>query len=282
MADFLDSETMGSASSTAIGDTKPFHSDDELIVLSGEHWLRTGIVDDDLTAYPSAKRTPMEIVTKEKTGLVNLFHFTWDGSHFWILDYDKRQVTQYDEQWQPTGVSFSAAGEAPQYASGIFYDGTHLVITSSNRAYKYLVDGTYVSSYDIGGLARSLGDGCVYNNHVYLEGYFGEVVKITKDGSLVKSYDISSTVTAVEGIEVIGDKFYVGERNSGFVYEFDADFNPTGEVISLGQTCWNLCGKDTYLYSSNGSNIVRAIRAEVVGIPERLEQNAVPLYVRVK
>lgn len=49
-------ELGGSATNYSVGDIKPIYSDEQLITETrGHQWLRTGIVNDDVSNYPNAK-----------------------------------------------------------------------------------------------------------------------------------------------------------------------------------------------------------------------------------
>jgi len=63
---------------------------------------------------------------------------TWDGTNFWVLDRDSKNVYKYTSTGTYTGTSFSVNGQEPD-PYGITWDGANLWVAgyTNDRAYKY-------------------------------------------------------------------------------------------------------------------------------------------------
>jgi hypothetical protein len=114
---------------------------------TGEVWLRSGIVDDEVDNYPEATRDKLPQPSNFNFSIAavagNANGVSFDGSHYWVLSNDKAKIFQYDVAGVYTGFSFSI----PAQSFGLCWDGTHLCIARTNRVDKYTRAGAFVSYF---------------------------------------------------------------------------------------------------------------------------------------
>lgn len=86
------------------------------------------------------------------TEVIDPVEITWDGTHFWVLDYGG-EVYQYTSAGVYTGVHFAVQ----DYSAGITWDGTYFWIVADVigyiyvRVYQYTSAGVYTGVYfDVG------------------------------------------------------------------------------------------------------------------------------------
>ncbi len=157
-----------------VNDIKFSNSTANLITTeSDEVWLKGGVTETDITTYPDATSafaysgTSFVITAQENEPR----DITWDGTYFWVLGGDGRDVGKYNASGTYQNVAFSVISQdnAP---TGLEWDGTHFWVVGqvTNKVYKYTSAGVYTNT----SYALSQGSnprGIAWGRYIFLGSY---------------------------------------------------------------------------------------------------------------
>mgnify|MGYP000670729923 CR=1 FL=1 len=154
----------------------------------------------------------------------------WDGEHFWLHDWSDHHLTQFDAQWNETGVTVSAgdAYTAVDDRCLTWHEG-RFYATKSNKLSSFIVDSQTGAVSDIQLSQLIDGLGAVYgiavsNDVVHTIRHTGEVHRIHIDGTFIDSFSIADqTGTSPDSITWDGTNIWVSGSTS--THRYDADFN---------------------------------------------------------
>ena len=157
---------------------------------------------------------------------------TYDGSDFWIVDFNSDTVYKYNSAGTYTGTSFSVATQMDN-PQGITHDGSDFWIVDNNNAavYKYNSVGTYTgTSFSVAGeTSFALGITHDGSNFWVTSANPDAVYKYNSVGTYTgTSFSVAGEIATARGITYDGSDFWVVDSSSDAVYKYNSSGTYTG------------------------------------------------------
>lgn len=164
---------------------------------------------------------------------------TYDGSHFYVVDFGDTKVYEYDGSGNYVGEFIDLSLDGVTDAVSIAYNPTadlFYILSADAVIYVYNGVGTYVDEYDISGTVTSTtyiawdddaGTILVLNIN-------SDIVEFNDDGTATgTSFDVSSTVSNATGLGVGGGYILVTNDTAWNVQKFDRSTGAVGSTIDI-------------------------------------------------
>ena len=133
----------------------------------------------------------------------------WDGSHFWVADFNEAKLFKYEQDGTYTGINVDISNEAAT-PWPITWDGTNICVSNSSAVvFKYATPDPYIST-----------------NFEYT-------------GNNVA---LSSIDTGPLGVDWDGEYYWVVGGNSNKIYKYNSDWIYTGISVPTGIVGNNMTG----------------------------------------
>jgi hypothetical protein len=265
---------------------------DKYIDEGGGVWLKSGVVEDDLSLYPYATRTEIATAFKGKyaSTALRLYGLTNDDTYLYLISADPEyKVIKYSA----SGAEVSRFSYASQSTSikHIAFNGTHLLLVATNgTVYVFTTAGVYTNSTFI--LSMQVTYNAITCDETYIWAVGGSTVyRHNKDTGAFTNFSFThalfsgKTLTGI-GHDKEGNLFIAINQSSSIVYKFDKLGSYLGETndVSLSQLTSDITilKNDVYISDYNGDAIVHYKRAYyVVGSPAAKVENGYPVYLKV-
>ena len=293
MSNFTDFISSGGGGSE-INDQKAIYSDVNLITTeSGEKWLKSGVLDTNISAYPNAtvKLTGATYTSTNwsvASQITISSGITFDGTFFWLCDRNTNgNVYKYNASGAYQSVNFATSGDSEN--NGIFWNGSHFYIAGSNAGTikRYNASGAIDSGWSIGSVGGCTGVAVIGTTvYVYVQSYNGggsnansdNVVPFTltsSGGTAGTPFSThSNTGGQIQDLTTDGTHLYATTR-TGVVFQYTPTGTYTGttfNVNALSSASIDYGGvafKGTKLYSTNGrdNKVFEYNKVNSVGMP---------------
>jgi len=262
----------GGGSASVINETINMNSAENLITLAdGRVYLKGGVTETDVATYPDATSSLGYSGTSFSTiGETTSFQdITWDGSHFFVLDWSANKVFKYTSAGVYTGTEYALSiGSSP---TGITWDGTYfwVVTTGNNKVYKYNASFVY-QSIEFNIATRTTDpSGITYDGtHLWVVGTNENVSKWTTSGTDTGvNFSVTAQETQARGVTFDGTYLWVVGTNSAvgatqaWAYQYNTsgvyqnvsfnvnaqDYNTKG-IVSVGTDFWTAGSSNNAVY----------------------------------
>lgn len=248
-----------------VNDQKAINSGEDTVIQSdGTEWLRSGIIDDDLAAYPDATvhlhslKSP-NLLPLDDSINSSIDDMTFDNEgNYWLVIRDADQVMQLDKDGNQTGLNFYTSSQETNPLCAVVGKGTDTIWVAgsiNDRVYGYNVrSGEYLNvDYSLG-LTNPSG---LTQDDAY--DFWG-----ISDSNIVRRYSsvwvyqdtfTASEVVQAEGITFDGTHLWVLCGNTNKCYQYTKAGVHTGNTIDVNgvhtsyTTC---CYNDGGIWLGNG------------------------------
>jgi len=166
-----------------------------------------------------------------------------EGLDYLLYNYTNMGIVYTGVHWDTY-----AHGENPY---GVASDGTYIYIldVGDDEVYKYLPDGTYISSWDTG-VQTDVPMGLTWDGTYFwiVDRDAEEVYQYLPDGTYIDSWDTSVQTNVPMGIAWDGTHFWISDKNDAEVYQY----LPDGTYIDSWDTSvqvaapWDIAWDGTY------------------------------------
>ena len=251
------SSFFGAQGTVPVGTVLPINSRDNLYIGADKtEWLRSGVVELDVAAYPhafigyegggapiaDASRFTLDDLTVGQLGytvggITGQVDIAWDGEgkYWYVLEQSTNIVYQFTEQGVSTGISFNLTADALVLETtfkGIAFHGGRLyaVGTSTDKGYRFRPDGTYDALQfvlNVGGGSQTQPVGiAVHDDGIYV--VCADTNKISKYGlggvylGIPSDILVSGQLTNPAGLAISDDglKLFVIDSVLGKVFRY--------------------------------------------------------------
>lgn len=301
MSDLVEDLTIG-GSGNIVNSLLPLHSQENRLELDDQVWLKTGVIETDVSKYPDATISSYSdtVINSAKLPGTSNGDISYKNGKLWTSEYrgsPNSLVHQLDMNGTATGlvIDTSQTTNSNGYPSGlcqITIDSVNCLIVAhrwsggGGTLFKYNADtGQHLGQGSWGGLGGSAEHYLAADDtHIYSASKVeSKVRKFNSNLDLV--WEVDTPVSYPTGIEVVGDTVYVFIQ--GNMYGFDKDGNeiaitnnplvpfPPHSVIGMAFI-------NGYWHFNQLSFIQREL--PVVGVETAItdSNSNLPLYVRVK
>ena len=281
----------------ALGVAKALHVDDVggVVNANGQVWLRSGVIETDISAYPDAK--VVELLpgvngfnaASQERGCVGV---TWDGNHFWVVGQIGYRLFKYTSAGVYTGVSLSLGNHdfgtplfginGLHWASGSFWatvytnDKIHQIDTSGN-----------LTGFSIDVSAQMTRPNGITDDGTYL-------YVVDRDSSKVCQYTFAGVYTGfnfstavqgsvTQGIAWDGNHFWITDGSAKTLQKYSPEGTPLGSEIKTLSNGKSITWDGTKLWVLNGNVIDDLLVKAHVGLAkESFKANTnIPMYVSI-
>lgn len=261
---------------------------------NGEVYLRSGLIETDLSKYPEADAGIRDIQETgvsfdvSATGLPR--GITWDGSHFWVVSSNLDRVYQYTSSGTSTGTNFDVSSQATLPVD-LTWDGSHFWILdgTTGRVYKYTSSGGYTGvNFNIGNQDINAQGITWDGNHFWVAGDgTNRIYKYTAAGNYTgASFIVSSQSPSPVGITWDGNYFYVVDDNGNRINQYTSDFVFTGVSTLISETSSQgivSVGSSLWVVGSSLDKVFEYQLVTGVGMPLTIDSDSgTAIYLRVK
>tara|TARA_R110001606_G_scaffold8864_2_gene38926 strand:- start:248 stop:1117 length:870 start_codon:yes stop_codon:yes gene_type:complete len=247
---------LGVRKDSEVNETININSNENLITLAdGRVYLKGGVTETDVATYPDATAGFAYSGTSFSVAgqMTTVQDITWDGTHFFVLDWTNNSVYKYTAAGVYTGTSYALSiGSSP---TGITWDGTYfwVVTTGDDKVFKYNASFVY-QSIEFSVAARTTNPyGITYDGtHLWVIGSNDNLSKWTTSGTDTGfNFSVSAQESNPGGVTFDGTYLWVIGSTTDSVYKYNAsgvyqgvsfavnsqDTNPKG-IVSVGTDFW--------------------------------------------
>lgn len=296
-----------------INSTISFYRDDPLVTLGdGTVWLRSGVLEGDITKYPNAVKTNFgffgnRFPVSQATSQLGAQLTVKDGN-FFIMNYDNATVYEYTKEGLYTGKSWDLSAEITDLGT-IFWDGTHFWVSDGTADVVKQFDSDFTYTTVEKPIASNVG--CItYDGTTYYAGEIGgsggtaTIHKYDQSfNDLNDPVDVSADITELSGLVWDGTYFWIMDSYSGFVnpnrivkylsdltkdpddFEYNYREEPDVGIRSEFDMAFdgaNLCIMNCNPVYYPDGGYVNKVQKESIGIVESLKTQNGNVYVRVQ
>lgn len=255
---------------------------------TGGVWLKTGVIETDVSKYPDAHQgfgglSGNEIDLSADT--VALESTSFDGTNFWVVDKTPKMLRKYS--FDGTLLKSSYIGDYTSTYVGVAVHGSELITLATSTASIYVFDintQAYVrTAFNIGDTNFDICfDGTDYFT-VTTASQFKQL-QVTNGQELNGNVFLSDTPSCVDWD---GTHFWVGIPSKNEIVQVNANRQETGVRISLGPTNINIksiMAANGKIWVGGADGILREIQFGVVGESKAFTDavTGAPYYVKVK
>lgn len=283
------------ASNTSlVNETKEINSGEVLITNGTQEWLSSGnVIFDNLdTNYPEATRsfqgrTPGVSVSAQNS---NPLFIAVDSQYVYVMSGNPNTVYRYDKTDDTfTALSFLANQGSSSANNGLSVDDTHVYTgertTNTVRGYNKST-GAYDASklIDTSGETTQIEGLSVTATHTYVSCSGTDAIYEYDNSTKLYTGNSWDAIANSQDITIDGDKILVLRLNR-YVEAIDMASDTFYQVADLNQTTSSTTGISLYgdeLYSVTSSGDIYAKSERCVGMRNKLVNNTLPVYTRIK
>lgn len=168
--------------------------------------------------------------------ITNPYDLIFDGTSFWILDFDTATVYEYNSNGILTGDSFDVSNEIT-FPKGLSYNGTSFFVVDDiggDEVYEYNLNGDYTGfHFDTSGESNEpFGITFDGNSFWIVDTTDNEVYNYNSNGDYTSMhFDTSGETSAPTGITFDGNSFWIVDDPN--IYEYNSNGVYTGNFFDV-------------------------------------------------